>query len=49
MIKLSKEFLTGFEEGWGSFWSPFTGLCKALAATWRRHVSMPHGRNCRHA
>lgn len=51
MNKLKHEFEIGFKEGWGSFWSPFVGLCQAIAATWHRHVSGARGSasNHRHA
>lgn len=35
MDQLKQDFLLGFQEGWGSFWSPFAGLCGAIAKTWR--------------
>jgi hypothetical protein len=39
MIEALKEsFMLGCREGWDTFWSPFTGLWKALASNWRRHV-----------
>lgn len=38
MNTLIQEFKVGFDEGWNSFWSPFVGLYKAIAATWHRHV-----------
>ena len=40
MNKLIQEFQTGFGEGWGSFWAPFTGLTTSLRATWRKHVGV---------
>lgn len=50
MGKLKHEFMVGFEEGWSSFWSPFVGLYKAIAATWHRHINTQRAvTNHRHA
>jgi len=38
MDKLKEEFQLGFKEGWSGFWSPFTGLFKAIRATWLAHI-----------
>jgi hypothetical protein len=43
MNKLHEAFWEGFHEGWTMFWSPFTGLYKAIAAHWRTHLG-PHDR-----
>ena len=36
--RLKEEFLLGYREGWRNFWSPFTGLWRALQDSWRTHV-----------
>jgi hypothetical protein len=36
--RFKAEFLLGCHEGWRNFWSPFTGLWRALADSWRTHV-----------
>jgi len=36
--RLKEEFLLGYREGWRNFWSPFTGLWRALQDSWRSHV-----------
>jgi len=36
--RLKEEFVLGYREGWRNFWSPFTGLFRALQDTWRTHV-----------
>jgi len=48
MDKLAKEFQMGFQEGWNAFWSPFTGLYRAITSTWNRHVPIEHGHGANH-
>lgn len=48
MDKLIQEFQLGFQEGWRGFWSPFTGLYRAIAATWHAHIKSS-SQNHRHA
>lgn len=40
MSELKHEFVLGFHEGWTAFWSPFTGLYKALKRIWKTHMRM---------
>lgn len=35
---LKQDFLSGFREGWAMFWTPFTGLYRAIVVSWRSHV-----------
>jgi hypothetical protein len=42
MDSLKREFVLGFNEGWKEFWSPFVALYRALATTWKAHLSPPH-------
>lgn len=41
MTKLREQFMLGFSDGWRTFWSPFTGLWRALSKPWRPilHIS----------
>lgn len=49
MNRLRQEFMTGFREGRRLFWSPFTGLWKAMSEMWRVHLKAPRPEKRRHA
>jgi len=34
MNKLKIEFMTGFQQGWTLFWSPFVGFKRTFFANW---------------
>ena len=38
IYRVKEEFLLGYREGWRNFWSPFTGLWRALQDSWHTHV-----------
>lgn len=40
MNKLREQFVLGFRDGWQAFWSPFTGLWRALSKPWRPILQM---------
>jgi hypothetical protein len=49
MNQLRDQFILGFHDGWQTFWSPFTGLWKALCKPWRPILQVTESKKRGHA